>query len=304
VLADDRAILRALRLPESSEVDVEPAGPGVERWTICVPGAEPRVVILRGHPDGELAANHAAVVDALSRAAFRHMPVPLAAVGEVVAEEPVAGVTALALVPPGGSAEAAMAALAALHSLDTREGLRWELLPRDLLGESPPPLHRLGFAAHERAGAEQPLADARRAMLQSPWGFTHGDATAAHILLASGQAWLTSFHAAGFGPQLFDVAAFLLTSGLDPSARGSLAELYARIRSFDPASTADLVDLAGILWGINELLVLPRRSIELLGDDAASSALNIAAGRIERGIRERAGDHPAARDLRAALWPS
>jgi hypothetical protein len=64
------------------------------------------------------------------------------------------------------------------------------------------------------------------------------------------------------------------------------------------------VDLAGILWGVNELLTLPRQSIALLGDDAALAALNIAATRIERGLREPAGAHPAAAKIRAALWPS
>jgi hypothetical protein len=77
----------------------------------------------------------------------------------------------------------------------------------------------------------------------------------------------------------------------------------ARAR-FDQDETADAVDLAGILWGISELLVLPRRSIELLGDDVASDALNTAAARIERGVREPAGTQPMAAAVRAALWPA
>jgi hypothetical protein len=304
VLADHDAVLRALRLPLESEVDIEPAGHGVERWAMCPPGAEPRVVVLRVHPDPELAANHAAVVEALSRSGFRHMPEPLAVVGHVLVEAPVAGVTALSLVPPEGSAEAAVAALASLHALDIQEGLRWGRAPVAILGDQPLPLHRLGFAAAERSAAEPALAAAARAVLDSPWGFTHGDAIAGHVLLAPGKAWLVSFHAAGFGPQLFDLSAFLLTSGLDATARRALAGQYASLRALDVPITTDLVDLAGILWGISELLVLPRRSIELLGDDSASAALNTAAGRIERGIREPAGRHAAAREIRAALWPS
>jgi hypothetical protein len=303
VLVDAGSLLQALRLPETSSVDAEPHGLGVERWTLCAPGAEQRVVVVRAHPEPELAANHAAVVEALSRAGFTRMPPPLALVGDAVVEPEIPGVTALALVPPARSLEAAMGAIAALHSLDVREGLRWEQSPEMVL-PSEWPLHRLGFAAHERDAATTALHSARDAILISPWGFTHGDCTAAHVLLAPGHAELTSFHAAGFGPQLFDVAAFLLTAGIEADARSYLATIYAAQRDLDPRGTADLVDLASILWGIGELLVLPRRSIELLGDDAALSALNLGAGRIERGIREPAGDHPAARAIRAALWPS
>ncbi len=277
--------------------------PGAERWRVCPQAADSRVVILRAHPDGDLAANHVAVVEALSRVGFPHMPTPLAAVGDVVVEEDVPGVGALALVPPEGSTQAAMSALADLHSVEIREGLRWGAAPENALPVELP-LHRLGFAAHEREAAAPALAAAREVILGPPWGFAHGDCTAANVLLAPGRAWLTSFHAAGFGPQLFDVAAFLLTAGLDGSARQELARHYAARRSLDPGRTSALIDLAGIVWGISELLVLPRRSIELLGDDAASAALNTAAGRIERGIREPAGAHPTAAAIRAALWPA
>ncbi|MEX0782289.1 MAG: phosphotransferase [Dehalococcoidia bacterium] len=304
MLADPAALLRALRLQPDCEFEVEPGGRGVERWTLCPPSADARVVIIRAHPDPELAMNHAAVADALSRAGFPHVPRPLAAIGEALVEEAVAGISALSLVSPEGSAEAAMGAFATLHSLDLREGLNWELGPEQVLPADAPPLHRLGFAAHERAPAEAALADAREAVLTSPWGFCHGDASAANVLLAPGRAWLVSLHAAGFGPQLFDVAAFLLTAGIDAPRRHDLASHYSHTRGLDSAETADLVDLAGILWGIRELLVLPRRSIELLGDNAASAALNTAAGRIERGVREPAGAHPAAVAVRAALWPS
>jgi hypothetical protein len=63
------------------------------------------------------------------------------------------------------------------------------------------------------------------------------------------------------------------------------------------------VDLAGILWGIDQLMALPRRLIETLGDDPATEALHTSAARIDRGMRAAAGDHPAAAEIRAALWP-
>jgi Ser/Thr protein kinase RdoA (MazF antagonist) len=231
------------------------------------------------------------------------MPAPLTAIGEVVVEETVPGVSALALAPPQDSPESAMRALAELHSLDLHEGLGWDRSPAEILPAEPLPLHRLGFASQEREAAAGPLLAAREALLNSPWGFSHGDATAGNVLLAPGRAWLVAFHAAGFRPQFFDVAAFLLTSGLQASRREELAGLYGERRGLDPQETRDLVDLAGIAWGIAELLVLPRRSIELLGDDASLSALNTAAARTERAMREPAGYHPAAAAIRAALWP-
>jgi hypothetical protein len=218
-------------------------------------------------------------------------------------EADVRGISALAVLPPARSLEAAMLALAALHSLNIREGLRWDSSPQDLLPREWP-LHRLGFAAHEREAAAPALEAARDAILESPWGFVHGEATAAHVLLGPGHAELTSFHAAGFGPQLFDVAAFLLTAVTEPEQRRQLAHRYASARSLDPLATVDLTDLASVLWGIQELLVLPRRSIELLGDDAALAALNLAAGRIERALREPLTAHSTATAIRQALWPS
>jgi hypothetical protein len=196
-----------------------------------------------------------------------------------------------------------MGALAALHELGVREGDRWAMPPGEIV-PSDVPLHRLGFASGERDAAAPGLEAARAAILGSPWGFIHGDATAAYVLLAPGDAWLTGLHNAGYGPALYDVAALLLTSGVDAETRRSLALSYAGARGFDGVDTADLADVAGILWGIRELLTLPRRTIELMGDDVALHALNTAAGRIERGIREAAGSHPAAAAIRAALWPA
>ncbi len=300
MLADPRDVARALGLPTGSEPVREPLGeaPGApERWS----GGGRAVIARRPLPE-EAAHNHAAVFEALSRAGFPHIPRLLGFSGLATLEEEVPGLTALQVEPPPGSAAAAVAALAALHTLPLREGLDWEKPPAELLPGAPPPLYRLGFAAHEREAAAPGFAAAREALLAGPFGFAHRAATAANLLLAPGRAWLVNFGAAGFGHQLFDVAAFLLTSGLDAPARRVLAMEYARLRGLEPEATADLVDLAGIAWGVEELLGLPRRQVEALGDDAALAALNLAAVRIERGMREPAGGAPAAAAIRRALW--
>ncbi len=304
MLAEVADVLRALRLASESEVDIEAVGPGVERWAICPPRAARTDVVLRGHPDAERAANHVAVVEVLARVDFPFMPRPLAALGDVVVEEGLAAVSALSLVAPEGSVDAAMRALAAVHTLDVREGRGWDVTREEMLPTLEPQLHRLGFASHEREAAAPWLAAARDAILLSPWGFGHGDATAQNVLLAPRRAWLVSFHASGLHPQLFDVAAFLLTAGLPREAREAAAVVYANERGLDADGTRHLVDVAGILWGIGELLTLPRRSIEIWGDDGATAALNTAAVRIERGIREAAGGHAVAAGIRSALWPS
>ena len=90
--------------------------------------------------------------------------------------------------PPPGAGEAAIEALAALHALPMHEGLNWGADPADLIPEGELPLHRLGFAADERETGARPLAAAPGRRLETPFGFAHGDATAAHILLAKGAA--------------------------------------------------------------------------------------------------------------------
>lgn len=260
-------------------------------------------MLVRHSRDPEAAANHCAVMEALSNAGFKQAPRLLGIVGEASVEDWVEGLTALAVIPPAGASEAAMAALAALHALPLREGLDWDTEPGDIIVDEEVPLHRLGFSADERGAAREPLARARSALLTAPFGFAHRDATAAHLLLAPNAATLINFEHAGLGPQLYDVAAFLLTSGLEAAARRALAAAYARLRGMEPLTTIDLVDLAGILWGIGELLALPRQLIEALGDDAATERLRTCASRIERGIRLPAGDHPATVATRSALWP-
>lgn len=301
MLVDPALVLAALGLPADAPHEVEPFGetPGAPARFI----AAGRVVVVRRPYDDTAAMNHAAVSEALANAGYANTPRLLGFAGDATIEEEVPGATALQLVPPPGSAEAAMNALAALHSLPVTEGLDWGHSPADLFPDEDLPLHRLGFASEEREAARGPLAEARPALLASPFGLAHRDATAANVLLGQGQAWLTNFGSAGFGPQLFDVAAFLLTSGLEAAGRRVLAMGYARARGTDPNETADLVDLLGIVWGIGEQLGLPRRLIESLGDDASTAALKLATTRIEAGVRTPAGDSPTARAIRRALYP-
>jgi hypothetical protein len=307
MLVNPVTVLTMLRLPGDTPVEVEPLGelPGSpERWRVETPDG-PRSLIVRRPLDPDEAMNHAAMMEALTNVGFEQMPRLLGFVdGDATVELEPEGVTALQLVPPPGAAEAAMEALAAFHSLPVKEGLHWGASPADLFPEDDIPLHRLGFTAAERERAREPLARAREALLVSPFGLAHGDCTAANVLLASGRAWLTSFTAAGYGPQIFDVAAFLLTSGIEAPGRRALAAAYGRARGWVAPGTVDQVDLLGILWGIHELLGLPRRLIESLGDDAATAHLKLTASRIEKGIRQPAGSSPIAAAIRAALWPA
>ena len=306
MLVEPGRLIGAIRLAPGTTADYEPLSDAPfapERVALRPPGEPARLVLLRSFIDPEAACNHLAVMEALTNARFPFAPRLLAIIDDVAVEDWTEGATALAIVPPPGACEAAMGALAALHALPIREGLNWGASPADLLPDGAMPLHRLGFAVHEREPAAGPLAAGRTAVLASPFGFTHGAATAAHVLLARDRAVLVNFERAGYGSHYMDVAAFLLTSGLEAPARRALAAHYARQRGSDPFRAIDGIDLAGVLWGLDHLLHFPRRLIEALGDDGASEALRTAAARVERGIRAPAGDHPAATAIRAALWP-
>ncbi len=307
MLVDPHPVLALLRLPGDTPIEIEPLGerPGSpERWRIGTPDG-PRSLIVRRPIDPDEAMNHAAMMEALANAGFPHIPALAGIIdGDVTVEVEPPGVTALQLVPPPGAAEAAIEALAAFHTLPLKEGLDWGAAPAELFPDDEVPLHRLGFTAGERERAREPLARAREALLASPFGLAHRDCTAANVLLASGRAWLTGFASAGYGPQIFDVAAFLLTSGIEAPGRRALAAAYGRARGWEAPATVDQVDLLGILWGIQELLGLPRKLIETLGDDAATTHLKLAASRIEQGIRQPAGSSPIAAGIRSALWPA
>ena len=304
-MADQQAILSALGLSANTQVRWEALGESPWSPTLLIiEGEAPREALIREPAEPEAAQNHAAVFEALVKSGYPHIPPLLGFAGGATIEEALAGTTAMQLVPPPGSAEAAMVALAAWHALPVREGLDWDAPPAEQYPQQEVPLHRLGFGAAEREPAQAPLAEAREYLLASPFGFAHRQAHAANVVLAPGRAWLTDFSAAGFGPQLFDVAAFLLTSGIEAPGRRALAAAYARERAVAPDAAADLVDLLGILWGIGWLLELPRQLITNLGDDVATDSLRLATTRIEKGVRQPAGDSPVATAIRAALWPT
>jgi aminoglycoside phosphotransferase (APT) family kinase protein len=304
-VVDEAQVLAALGLPAGTAAHSEALGDSP--WSpvlVTVRGESQLQAVVREPADPQAAQNHAAVAEALARAGFSFAPRLLGFAGTATVEEALAGTTAMQLVPPPGAAEAAMEALAALHELPVREGLDWGAEPADLFPESEWPLHRLGFSSAERDPAREPLSAAHVELLRSPFGFAHRDAVAANVVLAPGKAWLIDFSAAGYGPQYFDVAAFLLTAGIEPAGRRALAATYARRRGTPPDTTADAIDLLGILWALRWQLDLPRRLITSLGDDSGTEALKLAASRIDRAIRQPSGDSPIAAAIRAALWPA
>lgn len=302
-MVSGEGVLAALGLPADTPCAWEPFGeaPG-SPVRVFIQGARPMELVVREAADAEARQNHAAVSERLRDLGYRWAPELLAIAGDATVERAAAGATALQFVPPPGSAEAVMSALAALHALPLKEGLDWGRSPAVLLPPDEFPLHRLGFSADEREPARAPLLEAHEYLLASPFGFAHRNATAANVLLAPGQAWLCDFSSAGYGPQLWDVSAFLLTSGLEGPARRALAAAYAAHREMSPDTAAELVDLLGILWGMHWLLELPRRFITNLGDDSVTDGLKLCAARIEKGMRQPAGDSPIARAIRRALW--
>jgi len=300
-----KTLLELLRLPAETPVEFEPAGdlPGAPvRAFVSAGEGAPLAIVIRDSDDPEAAMNHAAISYALDTAGYAFMPRLRAIDGTTTIEEQPEALTAMQVVPPPGAAEAAMQAFAALHALPIREGLDWGATPAGLYPPGELPMHRLGFSAAERDPARDPLFQAQEVLLQSSFGFAHRDAIAGNVLLAPGRAWLTEFGSSGYGPQLFDVAAFLLTSGIEPAGRQALAASYARHRGL-AAAIADDIDLLGILWGIGWLLELPRHLITTLGDDASTEAFKLCATRIDNGIRQRAGGSQIAAAIRQALWP-
>lgn len=205
--------------------------------------------------------------------------------------------------PTAAQLEAMVDALAALHSLPVREGRRRDEPPASLLPGPDFPLHRLGYAAAERDAARPALAAASSALLATPWGFCHGWTQAARVIFAGDPACLfVDWEWAGFSPQFYGLAAFLVTAGLDPATRAALADRYAARRGLGDGPRADLVDLAAISWSLDYLLGVPRRLVEAMGDDAAVAALRLTIGRVEAGLRSPAGAHRAAVVLRRTLW--
>ena len=306
MLVDPARLLAALSLPADASIDVEPLGllPGSpEQVVVSQPGQPPAVrFVVRRSPDPERAANNIAVLEALERAGFAGSPRLVGVIDDAAVETFPGGLPALVLEPRQELLAATMDLLAALHALPVREGLRWGLEPREVIPGAGVPLFRLGFTSEERMAADPSLAEAQDALAASPLGFVHGSLTADRVLLTNTSAFFVDFESAGFGPQLFDVASLLVSLGLSAAARRDLALRYARVRAVDSTSTADLIDLAGLIWAFQWQLELPRRLIENMGDDPAVTNLRVLAGRIEETIRQPAGEHPAASSLRTALW--
>lgn len=282
-------------------VEAEGVVPGVTLRVRIAEGDGSREVLVRGSAS-EAAQNHAAVLEALEVAAFGFAPRLTALSRGVLAETFADGLTALSFVPPATALESAVDAIATMHGLGLREGLRWERDGADLVPGSDLALHRLGFAAHEREPALAAIAEARAALGAGPIGFVHGELHAGHVVFARNGPVLVEFGAGGQGQQLCDVAAFLATAGLEPTLRRELAERYAKRRG-RPAEMADAIDLATLPWGLEWLMDLPRRQVMALGDEAATERLSVLAARIHDALRRPASEDRLAAAIRGALWP-
>lgn len=303
MLIEHHDLLALLRLPPGTAVEAESAGiyPSLTERVTAGSGAERRTVILRTHMAEEMAANQAAVAEALARAGFAATPTLIAIRGLVTVEEEVAGMPGLALQPSPPALIAVLDALAALHSLPLREGLRFEQ-PAQSLIEEELPLYRLGFASFEREAAAPALAEARERLLETPLGFVHGEMTADRALLGPNNAWLVDFSNAGFGVQYMDVAAFLLTSGESGPRRKERAMQYLDARGLAGQDLKE-IEAAELLWGLHWLLGLSRRLVLAYEDESATASLSLLASRIDRGMREGWGLSPLAREIRRGLWP-
>ena len=305
MLASPESVAAVLGMPAGTTGEVEPLGlrPGSPEHVLLSPPGGPRMdVMVRRSPDPDRAANHLAVMETFTRLGFAQAPRLLAIVGDTTVEEYLAGLSPMSVVPSDSELRAAVEALAAVHSLASREGLRWELRPAETLPGPDLPVFRLGYSAAERDAARPAMDQVHAALAESPIGFAHGSAVADHVVCARGRAWLVNFEDAGQGAQLLDVAAFLLTAGLDAPERRLLASHYARQRGLAEEETAELIDAGGLLWGLNWLLAVPRRLVENYGDDIASARIRLEAARIDEGMRSPAGTHPAAAAIRAALF--
>lgn len=306
MLLDEGTVRRLLALPDDAEVQMEEAGNPLvpaNRITV-VRGGERQHYHARTDASGERGYTHAAVVEALWKAGFPGVPRPVAYAGDVLIEEAPTGLPLTSIRANAVTMEAAVDLLASMHALDVREGRNYGRDAAELVPGEETPLHRLGFAAHEREHAEPGLRAAKAAILEGPMGFAHGELTAANVLANEAQVTFTGFGQAGYGSQVMDLAALLSTAGLDAGQRRTLAEQYARKIAREPSAFADLVDVAGLLWGITWELELPRRQILVMGDEGAMEQLVLMSSRVQAAFKEAAGKHPAAQTLREALWPS
>lgn len=303
MLEDEAGLRSLLRIDPTARIDIEDLSTPWAAITHLTATDPPLNVVLKRAVDPEAAYAELAVLEAFGRIGFSAAPHLRAIHADTAILDWVEGATATTLIPPQGGVDAAVDAIAALHGLSIAEGAHWGDPPEAIVEWAPLPLHRLGFSADERDEADPPIAEAFEILRAADWGMTHGDATAANVLLRQGGATLTGWGRAGYGPRLFDLAAFLLTVGIPGPERATAVRRYARARSLDEDSLVAEADLFGVLWGLDWLLPLPRRQIVVMGDDAATSLLVLLANRIERAIKEPAGHHPLAARIRRALWP-
>lgn len=303
---DPDFVIAALRLPEGTDVDVTPGtstGSRTDLVTVRRPGGDQRRLVARSYAGADGAANDAYVLDALARLHFVHAPAVVGFAAGTVFEEAPTGAPAISVAVGEADARHVALALASLHGSSLREGVRWELEAADLLPAGELPLFRLGFTSDERSAAREPVAALIADLRTAAVGPVHGSAFASNVFLGPSTATLVDFGLAGKGIQVFDVAAFALTSGLDATARGDFARAYAAARGAPIEGAADWLDAAGLLWGLEYLMDIPRREIELLGDDPALEWVRLMARRVSQGIQEDGGAHPAATSLRRALFP-
>ncbi len=293
-------IRRALGLRESAELSLEPTGLAPNRPVMVrVPGDARRTLLVRPYLATDDAATNLQVLADLAAAGFAHAPLPVASIEAYAIEAFEEGLTPLQFAPDQAQWEAAIDALASLHERSAGSGRRWgeareELLPRSL------PLFRLGFTREEREAAEPLLAEAAALLAATPFGFVHGRLLADTVTFGPSGPTFHDFAQAGFGAQLVDVVSLLATAGLPAAERARLASRYGERRSL--AGVAELADLATLIWGLHELIELPRRQVEVFGDDVATEELVRMARNIERALRETAAEHPLAARIRAALW--
>ena len=299
VLDPDR-IRQALALAEDAEVRFEPLGLAPTRPVLIrVAHDAGRALLVRPYPSADEAAANLQVLTALAAVGFPHAPRAVAALEGYAVEAFEEGLTPLQFTPAPAQWEAAIDALASLHEQGERAGRRWEQQPETLLPRTLP-LFRLGFARAERELAEPALEEAARVLAATPFGFVHGRLFADAVTFGPGGPTFHDFAQAGYGAQLFDLASLLATAGLPAAERARLAERYGQRRSLPAA--AELADLATVVWGLRELIELPRRQVEVFGDDVATEELVRMARNVERALRESAVEHPLARRIRDALW--
>lgn len=306
MLVDEGTLRHILGIGAEEELEIEDAGGLSRAERVAVRGAEggEREYVVRADVSPERAMNHAAVIEALDRAGFDGMPRLAGLTGTATIEEAFPGLPLIHLRAELPTMELAIDAIARMHALPVREGLDWERERSSLVLEAEPELFRLGFASHEREPAMEAFRAAHDILAATPFGFAHRDLTASNILLGRDAVRIVNFGSAGYGPQLFDVASLLATGGVPAQGRARLAARYGAAVGMPEQDAVDLVDLATIAWGVREEIGLPRRQIEVMGDETGMEQLIVQSTRTQQALREPAGDHPLAATIRAALWPN